>query len=130
MKQDNDIAKEIISFLDESAARLDTHIVAKLDDARNQAVSVLAAHAQPVSAVGSNHHGITHLFGDYIHHHRALMSAVLVCSAVFIAFLVTQRFSGQDVNEQGDAFLLASELPPEAYLDKGFDAWLEHTSQP
>jgi hypothetical protein len=29
----------------------------------------------------------------------------------------------------GDALLLASELPPEAYVDKGFDAWLEHSSQ-
>jgi len=27
--------------------------------------------------------------------------------------------------ENSDAFLLASDLPPEAYADKGFTAWLD-----
>jgi hypothetical protein len=31
-------------------------------------------------------------------------------------------------NEEIDSALLADELPPSAYLDRGFHAWLERTS--
>lgn len=127
MKQEKDTAKEIIRLLDESVATLDTQIVNNLANARNQAVSALAKRTQ--MAVSADGGGVIHLFSEYIHHHRALMSAAVVCSAVLVAFLVTQQFTGQEIMEQGDAFLLGSELPPEAYLDKGFDTWLEQTSQ-
>jgi hypothetical protein len=129
MKQEKDSAKEIIRLLDESVATLDTQIVSKLADARNLAVSALAERKRAASAVSVDSSGLIRLFSNYIHHHRVLMSTALVCSALFIAFLVTQQFNGQDMMEQGDAFLLASDLPPEAYLDKGFDTWLEQTSQ-
>jgi hypothetical protein len=130
MKQEKDSAKEIIRLLDESVATLDTQIVSKLADARNLAVSALAERKRAASAVDVDSSGLIRLFSNYIHHHRVLMSTALICSAVFIAFLVTQQFNGQEMMEQGDAFLLASDLPPEAYLDKGFDTWLEQTSQP
>jgi Protein of unknown function (DUF3619) len=127
MTREKDTAKEIIRFLDEGIAKLDARIVGKLNEARHRAVAVLTRQqsAQATSTSG----GILHLFNDYIHNHRAMMSTALVCSAVFVAFLVTQQFSRQDNLEQGDGFLLASDLPPEAYLDKGFDVWLERSSR-
>lgn len=127
MKSEKDTVKEIIQLLDESAASLDTKITGQLANSRNEAVAVLVARTRTASA--GEGAGVVRLFSDYIHHHRLLTSTVLVCSAVFIAFLTTQQLTSRDTMDQGDAFLLGSELPPEAYLDKGFDAWLEQTSQ-
>jgi hypothetical protein len=127
MTYEKNTAKEIIGWLDESASKLDAHIVAGLARARHQAASVLVQRqsAQMIEGTG----GVLHLFNDYIRNHRAMMSTALVCSAVFVALLLTQQLSRQDNLEQSDGFLLASDLPPEAYLDKGFDVWLERSSQ-
>ena len=127
MKSEKETAREIIQLLDERVASLDTKITSQLANARNEAVAVLVAHSRTAS--GGEGAGVVRLFADYIHHHRLLASTVLVCGVVFIAFLTTQQLTDLDVMDQGDAFLLGSELPPEAYLDKGFDAWLEQTSQ-
>jgi hypothetical protein len=127
MTQEKNTVKEIIGWLDESATKLDVHIVDRLAKARHQAVSTLVQRqsAQPIEGAG----GALRLFSDYAHNHRGMMSTALVCSAVFVAFLLTQQLSRQDSLEQGDGFLLASDLPPEAYLDKGFDVWLERSSR-
>jgi len=109
-------------LLDDSANALQPQLLHKLEAARMRAV---AAH----SAAVAGNVGLGALLGEYLHHRRLLMSAALLCSAIVIAFVVTQQFSGQDSLEQGDAFLLGSELPPEAFLDKGFNTWLEETSQ-
>ena len=124
MKNEEIIAKQIIDYLDEGAARLDASTVGRLAAARNRAV---ARHAQERMAAGQS--GFAQWTSRLLHHNRAAMSAALVCSAVFVAFLLTQQLSEQEMLGQGDAFLLASELPPEAYLDKGFDVWLESTSE-
>lgn len=126
MKHEDTIT-QIIGFLNESAATLDPHTTARLADARQQAVAALNKHAQRIEQPQPS--ALVRLLNECRQHHRAAMSAALVCSAVFVAFLVTQQFSDQDIMGQGDAFLLASELPPEAYLDKGFDVWLERTSK-
>ena len=57
---------------------------------------------------------------------------VLIPLAVLLAGLVAiwgwqQRVRVAEV-EEIDALLLADELPPEAYLDKGFEAWLKKRS--
>lgn len=124
MKKDQDIiAKEIISLLDESAQGIDSSVAARLSGARRQAV----ARMQQAQSV-AGHGGLTHLMNEFMHQHRVLVSAGLLCSAILVAFVVTQQFS-QDALEQSDAFLLGSELPPEAFLDKGFDTWVEQSSE-
>ena len=125
MKNEEITAKQIIDFLDEDAARLDASTVGRLAAARNRAVT---RHTERMRTA-SRQSGFAQSTSRLLHHHRAAMSAALVCSAVFVAFLLTQQLSEQDMLGQGDAFLLASELPPEAYLDKGFDVWLERTSE-
>jgi hypothetical protein len=126
MRQEKDTAIEIIGYLDESLEQLDPDVAVKLADARNRAVSAFSARTAGSHDAGQS---VVRLFNDYIYNHRALVSTAMVCSTAFIAFMVTQQFSGQELLEQSDAFLLGSELPPEAFLDKGFYAWLEHTSQ-
>ena len=114
-------AARLIQLLDERAATLDKRIAGKLTTARQQAV---AAHvkAHPDAIQGGN--GFLQLLAHYLHDHRTLMSTAALGCAVLMAFLVTQQLVGGDVSEQGDASLLASDLPPGAYADKGFDIWL------
>lgn len=126
MNQEQETAKEIIRMLDEQTAQLNSIVVSKLADARQRAI---ASASQQARVAGRGQGGVLVLFSEYIHHHRGLMSGAALCGAVLIAFLVTQQMSGQGVSEQGDAFLLSSDLPPEAYADKGFDTWLAQNSQ-
>ena len=128
MNQEHETAKKIVGLLDQGLTKLDTKIIAKLASARSQAVTLLAgqAQSQPVTV---GHHALMRQAADYFHGHRGWMSAALVCIAILVAFVATQQSPSQQAVEQGDAFLLASELPPEAYLDKGFDAWLKHSSR-
>lgn len=125
MNYEDNIIKQIISALNESTATLNPEITAGLALGRNKALAAFNRR----SSAESSQSVFARLWKQYMPQHRAAMSAALVCSAVFVAFLVTQQFSEQDMAGQGDAFLLASELPPEAYLDKGFDVWLERTSK-
>ena len=128
MMDEKNTAKAIVSLLDESASRLDTHITDKLARAREQAVGKLAQGA-PSAQDRNGRAGVASLFMDYFYHHRVFSSAALAFSAVLVAFVATQQLNKQDAEGQGDAFLLASELPPEAFLDKEFHTWLEESSQ-
>jgi hypothetical protein len=130
MKTEHDTAKEIISFLDEGTTQLDREVLDRLYAARMQAVGQLAERKQTATAAEGNGVGhVLRMFGDYMHQHRAVMPAVMICSAALVAFVATQQLMSQPSLEQGDAFLLGAELPPEAFLDKGFDTWVARTSQ-
>lgn len=124
MNQEQETAQNIVRLLDASAASLDADQIARLAEARARAVAKLAA----VETVDSGH-GTLQLLGAYLLHHRGVSLASLVLVAFFSAFLITEHLRSQHNLEQGDAFLLGAELPPEAYLDKGFDTWLEQTSR-
>lgn len=122
---ENHTAKTVISYLEANANQLDKQTVVKLDHARERAISALVARKHGVAATGTNGTQVLSVLGDFIGHHRPLMFAALVLGSVLIALLLSQKFTAQNETEQGDAFLLASDLPPEAYLDKGFDVWLK-----
>lgn len=130
MKTEHDTAKEIISLLDESTSQLDRGVLDRLYAARMKAVGQLADRKQTVAANkvdGMGH--VLRLFSNYMHEHRVIMPAVMIGSAALVAFIATQQLLIQPSLEQGDAFLLGAELPPEAFLDKGFDTWVARTSQ-
>ncbi|PKO25716.1 MAG: DUF3619 domain-containing protein [Betaproteobacteria bacterium HGW-Betaproteobacteria-8] len=130
MKTEHESAKEIINLLDESIGQLDRKVLDRLYAARMKAVGQMAQRKQAATVAGAD--GISHvlrMFGDYTHQHRVIMPAVMIASAALMVFIVTQQLMPQPAIEQGDAFLLGAELPPEAFLDKGFDAWVARTSQ-
>lgn len=127
MRDEKDTAKVIVGLLDESASRLDKNITDRLARAREQAAGKLAQGAR--TAGDRSGRSIAALFMDFFSHHRVVSSTALAFSAVLVAFVATQQLNNQEAEGQGDAFLLASELPPEAFLDKEFHTWLEETSQ-
>ena len=114
-------AKKIISLLDKDLATIDPLTVSKLKYARETALSKMSAHETFV------HRGVLHLLGAHGRHQKlwlTLIGLLLVLSV----FLLT-RENVLDTNHS-DAYLLGSELPPEAYLNEGFDTWLSENSQP
>ncbi len=122
---EQDAAKAIVKLLNEETDNINSATLAKLAAARRNAVAVAAERA----SVGVEGGSVLRMFGDYLHQHRFVAPAAMVCSAMLVAFIATQQFTNQDVAGQGDAFLLGSDLPPEAYFDRGFDTWLASSSQ-
>ncbi|HEY0268208.1 MAG TPA: DUF3619 family protein [Methyloradius sp.] len=129
MNQEHDTAKQIIHLLNDNLASIDASTVNKLAQARQRAVSSHILSAQSLTDLQQG--GVLRVFGSYFHHHPAF-SAGLLCCLVLLTVVTFQQFSAtsyeQQDMEQSDGFLLASDLPPEAYVDRGFDQWLEKTS--
>ncbi len=123
--RDQKIAKRIALLLDERASNVDAKVESQLSYARQQA---LANMARPSSAMVISQNGVIQLFSDYWHQYRLLMM-LLMCGLGLVALFTMQNIVNQDISEQGDAYLLASDLPPEAYLNEGFGTWLSENTQ-
>ena len=126
MTREQDTAKKIVDVLNYGASELDQQTSEKLLAARQKAVAAMiqpayVAHAETTVA------GMGRYISEHLHGHHAWMPAALVISAALLVFIVLQQHYSEPV--EADALLLASDLPPEAYVDKGFDAWLENTSR-
>lgn len=114
MNQEQQIAKMIVRILDDNKESLAPEVKDRLVAARRRAVA---------AAVES--HASVHAGWTLIALRQRTRSAAILLGAVLLTFIVTQQLTGYVHGEHGDAFLLASELPPEAYLDQGFYSWLE-----
>jgi hypothetical protein len=124
MTREQDTARKIVEVLERGASELDAATCGKLADVRKQAVAAMVA---PETRVQEAHAGVGHYISEHMHGQRAWVPMALLLAATLLLFLVMQQAPREPV--EADALLLASELPPEAYLDKGFDAWLENSSQ-
>ncbi len=111
-------AKEIAGLLDAHASRLSMRTLKQLENGRERAVKV---HAQRISGVSLNHAGTLSVslggMSSWAEHHR-IASTGLVLGAIIMGFVIMQSM-GQ--RESSDAFLLGSDLPPEAFVDRGFE---------
>ncbi|HQR50469.1 MAG TPA: DUF3619 family protein [Methylophilaceae bacterium] len=123
MTSEQKIAKEIVSLLDYGTTQVDQAASDRLYAARRQAVAVAQARISPVASTGAGNFLLEHLHGQ-----QAWKLPLLLLGVVLAALLLTQQITESGPVEE-DALLLGSDLPPEAYLDKGFDAWLEPSSQ-
>lgn len=116
---EDQIARNIVDLLDSRVQGLSPEVTQRLAETRAAAVGRLA-ELQAVSHQGIQQNGnVLQWFG----HHR-VTSAALIVGAMLVAILAVQHIRLSHNVEHGDAFLLASDLPPEAYADKGFDAWV------
>ena len=119
------LAHGISSVLNEHSQHLTSHQLQRLAQAREQAVSRLSLRqSQSVQSSGNALQWLGHQMGDYIGHHRA-MSTAMIAGVMLLTFFAAQQFDFNNNLENSDAFLLASELPPEAFADKGFDTWVD-----
>ena len=123
------IAVHLIKLLDTQVQLVDQNIANRLTTARNLAVTQLSereyllAHSYTMTQTGNTLQWSTGNLSHYFREHRFMMIG-LIGMAILFAFLAAQQFNFNNL-ERSDAFLLASDLPPEAFVDQGFDAWLD-----
>lgn len=119
------IAHEICVALEERSRHLTATQVKRLSQARERAVQKLSSQSSTsVQSNGGVLHWLGHQMSDYFGHHRA-MSSAMIAGVMMLTFFAAQQFDFNNNLENSDAFLLASELPPEAFADKGFDTWVD-----
>lgn len=107
-------AKQIAGLLDAHANRLSMRTLKQLENGRERAVK---AHAQQISGVSVNRDGTLSSISSWADHHR-IASTGLLLGAIIVGFMLMQS-SGH--KEPSDAFLLSADLPPEAFVDRGFE---------
>ena len=126
------VAQNVAHLLNDNAQHLSPALAQRLSDARSLAVNQLMAKQAQLASVGivGRSGSMLHWIGDHIGHflgsHRA-MSGAMMAGVMLLTFFAVQEFNFNNNLENSDAFLLASDLPPEAYADKGFDTWLVST---
>ena len=112
-------AKQIAGLLDAHASRLSMRTLKQLENGRERALQlhIKQAHAQKVSGLSVNHDGTLSSVSGWVEHHR-LATASIVLAAILAGFVSMQSLKHK---ESSDAFLLSADLPPEAFVDRGFE---------
>lgn len=106
--------RQLAGLLDSHANRLSMRTLKRLEDARMQAVRL---HEQKMA--GDVHSGagtLGRVFFWADHHRVAVTGMVLVIAVAGLLLVQTSSFKVDT-----DTMLLGSELPPEAFVDRGFE---------
>lgn len=124
--RESQIARGITQQLDQGLDTIDPLVLTRLRLAREAAVSTLKRQPvlalAPASGSGSRSAKLQNFNPRYIVALAALLLAIM--GTVYWQ----QSQQGDDATDI-DAKLLSSDLPIDAYLDKGLDSWLKRTSQ-
>ena len=114
--------KQIAGLLDAHAKRLSMRSLKQLEIGRARAVK---AHAQQVSGalIKANQDGTLSGVYAWAQHHR-VASTGLILGAIIVGLVMLQAFGQQQAS---DAYLLGADLPPEAFVDRGFEPSLNKT---
>jgi len=130
-------AREICRTLDAGMAGLDPVVSERLRAARARALAarpVTAANMTGATGVTNVGAGGTATLGNGDHeaepHHpwRTSFAILMLIVGMGMAYY-WNGFEEADANEAIDSALLADDLPPRAYLDPGFQAWISHYTQ-
>ena len=122
---DQQIATKITSYLDRGTAELKAGVAYRLQAARQTALARLGEPqraTQLVLAGAGGSFGSRRVFTDL----RIWLGVLLFVGGI-VSFQYWQTAQQARDIEETDAAILASELPIEAYLDRGFQAWLKHS---
>lgn len=122
---EHEIAKKITGYLDRGTAELKAGSAYRLQCARQRALSRLTEQRSPELAMagpGGSLLGERHLVGTA---RIGIGVLLLVAGILGYQYWRTEQQAGEI--EETDTAILASELPIEAYLDQGFQAWLKHS---
>ena len=125
MNDPTETAKKITAYLDKGTAELKAGTAYKLQVARQAALNAvrLPQHSSELALAdsrGGSQSGGRPLFADA----RLWIGMLLLVGGVL--FFQNWQIAQQTHDiEETDAALLTSELPIEAYLDRGFQNWLK-----
>ncbi len=129
---DDIFAKKIATYLDHSAADLKPGVAYRLQLARAEALARLAdpARSAALRVAGAHAGGGSITTGGgrgFWASGRLWVGIVLIVAAGF-GFQQWQAYQQMNDIEETDAAILSSDLPIDAYLDRGFQNWLKHAS--
>jgi hypothetical protein len=125
MNTEREFAYKVRHHLNLGAERINRKTADRLFAARQNAL----AHQKVVGAQLSLA-GVGHIAADVILPHTRALVAVIGLVIGVVGVSTWNDFEKAAELEEIDSALLADDLPINAYLDKGFQAWLsEHSSQ-
>jgi hypothetical protein len=123
MSDEAQVAYRIKHYLDLGAEELDPAIARRLRLARGKALDRV-----PVSAARLHLAGFGHFHVDGFWPALRSVVGLLVVALGVAALSYWSELDQVAETEEVDTALLADELPINAYLDRGFDAWLKTSS--
>lgn len=125
MNKDLQFAYKVRQVLNRGADAIDPGVARRLHAARQQA---LARQKAPVA--GLSLAGVGHLATESLPQYARMMVAVIALLLGVVCTYYWTHFEQAAENEVIDSALLSDDLPPAALMDKGFQKWLESSSQP
>lgn len=123
MKQDTEFGYKARQILNHGVDSLDGRILARLNQARQTALN-----SQRVAVRGLRFAGVGYNVESSILPYARTVLAVIALVVGATGTHYWNAFEQAREFEEIDSALLADDLPPSAYLDRGFHAWLEHAS--
>jgi hypothetical protein len=125
--EEREIAQKIVRELNRGARSVDGDALARLAVGREQALAQFQ-HTPVIGLAGAGER-VSHMIERPASGARyALSLAVLILGLAGIVFWQSSNGSGGELADI-DARLLTDDLPIDAYLDKGFDSWLNRQSR-
>jgi hypothetical protein len=130
--KDHDFAKKIVTFLDQGTAELKPGTAYRLQLARQEALARLAdprraAQPQLAGAHALSGSGTSGPDRRFWASGRLWIGIALIAVAGF-GFQQWQAYQQIKELEDTDVAILTSDLPIDAYLDRGFQNWLIHAA--
>lgn len=125
---ESDLARKIARHLDTGLDLLKGETLSRLQTARRNALAVYNPQRQTLFGWAWAGKGHTGKDSGFLPLQRAW---VPLAALVFSLLLATYWQNHHPMGDQTeiDAFLLAEDLPVSAYLDYGFEAWLEDSAR-
>jgi hypothetical protein len=126
--KDDEFVKKIKTYLDHGAAEIKAGTAYKLQLARAAALVRVTdpKRARQPGLVLAGAGGGTVGGGRGARFGAGFWLGVLVAIAAVVGYQQWQAWQQQREIEETDAAILSSDLPIDAYLDRGFQNWLKH----
>ena len=118
------VAYKIGQALDRGSDNIERRIRDRLRASRQ-----LALEHQKTAVVGLSLAGIGHFTMEVLLPQARMLAILAALSLGVAGAYYWHKFQQAAENEVIDSALLADDLPINAYLDRGFTTWLEHSSQ-
>ena len=123
MNEDLEFGYKARQILNQGIEDLDSNVANRIHEARQ-----VALRSQRLPVVGLRLAGIGSVFESPFFAQARNLVAVMALTIGATGTYYWNAFEQAQEYEEIDSALLVDELPPSAYLDRGFHAWLEHAS--